>query len=75
MKSDYEPESHLRIRSDTIIFMLAWLVICMLGIVGRIANAAHFAGLAFGMLVGLVPHLWKSLRWRGARGRCAWDWA
>lgn len=63
MKSDYEPESHLRIHTNTIIFMLGWLVICTLGIVGPIANAAHFGGLAFGMLVGLSPHLWDGLRW------------
>lgn len=64
MKSDYEPESDLKISTDTIVFMLLWLVLCMTGLVGRIANAAHFAGLAFGMLVGLAPHLWASLRWR-----------
>ncbi len=64
MKSDYEPESDLRITSSSILWMLAWLVICMVGWVGPIANAAHVAGLVFGILVGLGPHIRDSLRWR-----------
>lgn len=62
MKNEYEPESGLRLPPSTIMFMLGWLIICMLGVVGPIANAAHFSGLVFGMLVGLAPHL--GLRFR-----------
>lgn len=59
MKSDYEPESHLRISNNTVLLMLAWLVICMTGAVGPIANAAHLSGLIYGMCVGLGPHFWE----------------
>jgi GlpG protein len=64
MKSDYEPESDVRVSTNAILWMLAWLGICMTGAVGNIANAAHVTGLFFGMLVGLAPHLRAGLRWR-----------
>lgn len=62
MKSDYEPESHLQISSSTVGLMLFWLVLCMTGAMGNVANAAHLSGLVFGMLVALTPHLRNSLR-------------
>ena len=46
--------------------MLAWLVVCMTGMVGPIANAAHVAGLVIGMLVGAAPH-WRQVVRRGLR--------
>ncbi len=64
MKSDYEPEAGIAIQSQTIVWMLLWLVACMLGVFGPIANAAHLSGLVFGMFVGLAPHLRDSLPWR-----------
>jgi GlpG protein len=33
--------------------MLFWLVLCMTGVLGNIANAAHVVGLAAGILCGL----------------------
>jgi GlpG protein len=39
---------------STIQFMLFWLVICMLGMVGNIANAAHVVGLLAGVACGLA---------------------
>lgn len=64
MKSDYEPESHIRISTNAILWMLGWLGLCMTGALGQIANAAHVVGLIFGMFVALVPHLRDSVRWR-----------
>ena len=55
MKSDYEPDSHIQISNNTVMFMLAWLVLCMTGFLGEIANAAHLSGLIYGMCVGLAP--------------------
>jgi membrane associated rhomboid family serine protease len=37
--------------------MLLWLVVCMTGTVGPIANAAHVGGLVMGGLWGLIPWL------------------
>jgi GlpG protein len=64
MRGEYEPESGLRISTSTVGWMLVWLVACMTGIVGSIANAAHVSGLALGMGLGLGPHLWKPGPWR-----------
>lgn len=57
MTSDYDPDADIRMPSNTIVWMVGWLVICMTGMVGPIANAAHLVGLGVGMLVGLGPHL------------------
>ena len=40
-------------------YMIGWLVICSFGIVGPIANAAHWGGLIAGGLIGAMPSLWK----------------
>lgn len=64
MRSEYEPESGLRLASVTIAWMFIWMVLCMTGRVGSVANAAHLSGLALGMGMGLGPHLWKSRSWR-----------
>jgi GlpG protein len=57
MKSDYDPESDIRISSNAIVAMMLWLVLCMTGFLGPIANAAHVGGLVFGLCVGIAPHL------------------
>ncbi len=61
MKSDYDAESDMKMPTNTIIFMMIWLVACMSGAIGPIANAAHVAGLGVGMVVGLAPHLGRPL--------------
>jgi GlpG protein len=53
MKGLYEPEQGMILSPNTVIFMLAWLFFCLTGYVGPIANAAHFVGLASGMILGL----------------------
>jgi GlpG protein len=54
MKGEHEPEQGMILHPSTIQFMLFWLVICMLGMVGNIANAAHVVGLAAGVACGLA---------------------
>jgi GlpG protein len=34
--------------------MLLWLVLCMTGVIGPIANAAHFVGLIVGVALGVL---------------------
>jgi GlpG protein len=36
--------------------MLAWLMLCMTGLVGPIANAAHFMGLVVGVAFGVLRY-------------------
>jgi GlpG protein len=54
---EHEPESGLRLSSNTIVWMLMWLGLCMTGFAGSIANAAHVSGLVWGILFAVVPHL------------------
>ena len=51
------PEKSLHIPKPVLIFMLAWLVLCVLGFAtllgaGDVANAAHVGGLVMGMMLG-----------------------
>jgi GlpG protein len=54
MKSLYEPEQGMMVHPNNINIMLLWLVLCMTGILGPIANAAHFIGLAVGVALGVL---------------------
>jgi GlpG protein len=60
MKSEYAPQLGLRLTSQTISVMLIWLVVCMTGVVGSVANAAHLGGLGIGILLGIWPHLLRA---------------
>ncbi len=59
MKSRYQPQLGLGLSPNTVFIMLAWLVLCMTGLLGPIANAAHVAGLATGVAMGAASYLWR----------------
>jgi GlpG protein len=59
IKSVYEPGCGLYVTPGTVLLMLAWLVLCMTGFVGSIANTAHLVGLAVGMLTGYASAWWN----------------
>lgn len=44
-------------RREVVLFMLAWLVVCMTGLVGNVANAAHVVGLLSGCVLGALTGL------------------
>jgi len=54
MMGENHPEEGLSIDSRTTVLLLAWLVLCFTGAVGNIANMAHLAGLAVGMVLGML---------------------
>jgi len=54
MKGRNEPEQGMILHPSTINIMLFWLVLCMTGVMGPIANAAHVVGLVAGVLLGLA---------------------
>ena len=56
MKGLYEPEQGMIIHPNTVNIMLGWLVLCMTGLLGPIANAAHFVGMAVGMVLGVLRY-------------------
>jgi GlpG protein len=54
MKGRQEPEHGMILNPSYVQTMLFWLVLCMTGLVGPIANAAHVIGLVVGVLFGLA---------------------
>jgi GlpG protein len=62
IKSSIEPQSGVAIGKQTVSIMLAWLVMCMIGIIPHVANAAHLAGLITGMVLAHAPYSMRKLR-------------
>jgi GlpG protein len=56
MKVHYDEGTLFRLRPNTVPIMIIWLLLCMTGWLGAIADAAHIAGLVTGMLIGVIPH-------------------
>jgi len=63
MKHKLQPYEQIHVTDYEVGLMLAWLVICSLGLVGNIANAAHWVGLVAGIGIGAGP--WAMKRMRG----------
>jgi GlpG protein len=55
MKSEFDRDKGIFIPSSSVAMMLVWLVLCMTGLLGPIANAAHFVGLLMGIILGYGP--------------------
>lgn len=56
------PAAGYGLRPEIVTFMLIWLVVCMTGLVGNVANTAHFVGLVSGSLLGVVTGYWRRNR-------------
>jgi GlpG protein len=56
------PSAGYGIPRPVVIFMLAWLVICWVGLSDLVANEAHFAGLVSGCLLGALTGLWRRMQ-------------
>jgi GlpG protein len=54
MKGQNEPEQGMILHPSTVQTMLFWLVICMMGWIPNIANAAHLVGVGVGIVCGLA---------------------
>ena len=54
MKGKFDPSSGLVLHPHTVAMMLIWFFVCLVGIVPGIANGAHAAGLALGVLWGFL---------------------
>ncbi len=54
MQGRFNPASRLELQPQTVTFMIVWFFICLSGLVGDIANAAHAVGLAVGVSWGFL---------------------
>ncbi len=64
MRARFEPASGFVMTGSAVFMMVGWFFLCFTGYVGPIANAAHAVGFGFGLLIGIAPHLLRSLRRR-----------
>ena len=61
MKSEFDPGAGFAIDRRSVTMMLGWLVLCMTGWIGPIANACHFVGLVVGIVMGYGPIVTRRL--------------
>jgi len=52
MKSRFDPNSGLFMPRQSVAMMLIWFGLCIVGVIGHIANTAHTVGLLLGMAIG-----------------------
>jgi GlpG protein len=52
-KTHFRPEAGFALAPDQTIFFAGWMIICLTGLAGPIANTAHIAGMILGMLLAL----------------------
>jgi GlpG protein len=57
----FNPGAGIGLSPDTVTIMLLWLVLCMTGILGPIANTAHVVGLLIGCAFAAIPHWLRRL--------------
>lgn len=65
MRGKFDRTGFWRLNPQIVQMMMIWLVVCYTGALGPIANAAHTAGLVFGMASGFIVAKWNT--WK--RGR------
>jgi GlpG protein len=61
IKGRLDPMSNIGVRQQTTTIMLVWLVACMTGYLGPVANMAHFVGMVVGIAFAYIPHLARRL--------------
>lgn len=60
MRAKFDPTVPYSLPKRDIGFMIGWLVLCMSGLIGNIANVAHAVGLTSGMIVGIGLTVFKA---------------
>jgi len=54
MKARFDPGSGFFLHRQAVMMMMVWFVICLLGIIPRVANTAHTVGLLVGVIWGYL---------------------
>ncbi|MCH2558143.1 MAG: rhomboid family intramembrane serine protease [Alcanivorax sp.] len=57
------PAAGYQLRREIVLLMLAWLVICYVGLSGIVANTAHLTGLLSGAAIGALVGLYRRMRY------------
>jgi GlpG protein len=57
IRGKYDPASGLFLHSSTVTMMIIWFFVCLVGLMGAIANMAHAVGLITGMAWGFLSSL------------------
>jgi GlpG protein len=52
-----DPASGLYLNSSTVVMMIIWFFVCLVGVMGPVANTCHAAGLLMGMAWGYLSSL------------------
>jgi GlpG protein len=67
VKGRFEPQEGLGISPQATMIMIAWLIICAVGIIGNVANAAHVVGMLAGAAAAYMPYEFRRrMRARGS---------
>jgi GlpG protein len=61
MRGKFDLTSGMRLMPSTVVMMIGWFILCVIGLIPYVANGAHGFGLAIGMIWGAAPPLVKKL--------------
>jgi GlpG protein len=61
MRGKTQPQQGLALPQEQVVMSMLWMLLCIGGAFGPIANAAHVAGLVAGMLAGARTAIWKKI--------------
>lgn len=61
MRGRVAPQERIGASQQTVGMMVTWLLLCMTGWIGPIANAAHVIGLLVGVTIGLWPRIRRKM--------------
>lgn len=62
VRSRLDPNSGFWVHPNTVVIMLGWHVLCMLGVIPNVANWAHGVGLTVGVVLGASRPLLRGAR-------------
>ena len=61
MKGKTQPQHGLALPQEQVVMSMLWMLLCIGGAFGPIANAAHVAGFLAGMLIGARTAIWRMI--------------
>jgi GlpG protein len=62
VKTKVDPQLGFRLNPQIVLIMMVWLVLCAVGFIPNVANAAHIVGLIVGMVLAHAPYSWRRMK-------------